>query len=404
VPSTAPIGEAGLLSSAAPPFAPVAAPEPPTRRVVELDGLRGVAIALVVFLHYVMRSSVLGSMIHHAAPPVWALLNISWCGVDLFFVISGFLIGGILLDHRASPTERRTFYLRRACRILPVYALLLLFCFTTLFAAPSFASYGSVPLYAYAFFIQNFWTLLGAHSMAFLDPTWSIAIEEQFYFVAPFVVPLLSMRTLRRVLVACIVVAPFLRWLSVLGVAGLSYWDFTLCRIDAPAMGVLGAVLVRDRNARFSLKGLLPALRRALPFLLAGIVLASQLMLVERPFRGELILYSAGISWLALTALATVLVVSQCPSSIAARIVRFPGLVHLGRRSYFIYLFHMPALWTARSLPFAQALLAASVLVLAMAELSWWCLEQPILRFGHRFGYDTLERETLPVPAPAALS
>lgn len=392
VPATlSPRGGGGVTPAiAAPDHGAVAAHEAPNRRVIELDGLRGLAIALVLLLHYVMRAPPAGQALRDATPRLWALLDLSWCGVDLFFVISGFLIGGILLDHRGSPALRKTFYLRRACRILPAYAMLLVFAFSTLFANPAPASSGTVPLYAYALFIHNFWTLAGAHVVAFLVPTWSIAIEEQFYLVAPFVVPLLSLRTLRRVLVACIVLAPLLRLLSVLGLVGVSFWDFTLCRLDAPAAGVLGALLVRDPDARLSMSRLLPIVRRALPLLLGGVVLASQLMLVTHPLRGDLVLFTAGISWLLLSALAMVLVVTHYPSSLMARIARSRWLVYLGRRSYFVYLFHMPALWALRGLPLRQLprIVVALTMILALAELSWRCIEHPILRLGHRLRYD----------------
>jgi peptidoglycan/LPS O-acetylase OafA/YrhL len=97
-------------------------PASPTKlgfRLPELDGLRGCAILLVVIWHYVSQPA------NPAPGTVLALLvqpfKIAWSGVDLFFVLSGFLIGGILLDHRSSPRYFKTFYIRRICRIFPLY-------------------------------------------------------------------------------------------------------------------------------------------------------------------------------------------------------------------------------------------------------------------------------------------
>src|SRR4051794_27800973 len=99
----------------------------PTRdsgRIAELDGLRGVAILLVVLFHYFVQhlQTQPGSL------PAYAMkyLSISWIGVDIFFVLSGYLLGGILMDRRASENYFRVFYLRRALRIFPLYMLFLL--------------------------------------------------------------------------------------------------------------------------------------------------------------------------------------------------------------------------------------------------------------------------------------
>jgi peptidoglycan/LPS O-acetylase OafA/YrhL len=88
-----------------------------TRRIPELDGLRGFAILIVVLLHYFYKPGV-------PAPPVFtrfqSLFRLGWTGVDLFFVLSGFLIGGILLNARDSPNYFKTFYIRRFFRIIPI--------------------------------------------------------------------------------------------------------------------------------------------------------------------------------------------------------------------------------------------------------------------------------------------
>src|SRR5436309_2859727 len=89
-------------------------------RLPELDGLRGIAILLVIMFHYMIVCLHFDATAMYCS--VW-FFQIGWSGVDLFFVLSGFLIGGILLDHRNASNMLKVFYVRRACRILPLYAV-----------------------------------------------------------------------------------------------------------------------------------------------------------------------------------------------------------------------------------------------------------------------------------------
>ena len=110
-------------------------------RIPELDGVRGLAISLVLVWHYLF--GVFAPPDNSVLAALWGLAALSWSGVDLFFVLSGFLIGGILLDHRDSPHYFRTFYIRRACRILPLYFLVVL----TFFVSASLPIAKSLPAF-----------------------------------------------------------------------------------------------------------------------------------------------------------------------------------------------------------------------------------------------------------------
>jgi peptidoglycan/LPS O-acetylase OafA/YrhL len=356
-----------------------------TARIAELDGLRGIAVAMVIFLHYVVRWQASRDVLQHIRP-LWGLLDLTWSGVDLFFVISGFLIGGILLDNRESPRLLRTFYVRRACRILPPYLLLVGLSFAPFFGGLSAASNSPIPFGAYLLLIQNWWTSAGVRPAHWLSPTWSVAIEEQFYLVAPLVVTMLSRRALVRVVLACITIAPLLRVAAVVGLIPVAPWDFTLARIDAPAFGVLGALLMRDAGSRAALQRHAVALRRSVPVLLVGWVALSQIRLLSW---GQAAGVTVGLSYLALMALVLVLVVQLGPESLAARIARTPALVRVGQRSYFLYLFHTPLIGVLAILPvplFVRVAVAVALLWM-LAEVSWRRIEEPILRLGRRLRY-----------------
>ena len=161
------------------------------KRVSQLDGVRGVAILLVLVWHYFGAQVVAEpkSILHYCTHA----LSLTWSGVDLFFVLSGFLIAGILLDHHNTSNYFRVFYLRRVCRIFPLYFLLLalFLCLsaTNLSTSPSFRwlLHDPFPIWSYATFTQNI--LMGARGgfgPHWLGITWSLAVEEQFYLFVPF--------------------------------------------------------------------------------------------------------------------------------------------------------------------------------------------------------------------------
>jgi peptidoglycan/LPS O-acetylase OafA/YrhL len=186
-------------------------------RIPELDGLRGIGIGLILVYHYLLLAILPapGSLLWYFQ----ASGRLAWTGVDLFFVLSGFLIGGILLDARESSNYFQVFYMRRFYRIVPLYAACLFIVLVlTRFILPlvspriHWVAVERIPSYAYALFIQNFWmakqNTLGAFGLAV---TWSLAIEEQFYLTLPILIRFFATRT-RLVLIGIgILAAPMLR-------------------------------------------------------------------------------------------------------------------------------------------------------------------------------------------------
>lgn len=365
-----------------------------------LDGLRGIAIAQVLIWHY------LGCQILPTFTPslLWLRQSVSlmWSGVDLFFVLSGFLITGILRDQKGSPHYWRTFYLRRACRILPLYLLLftgyaaalaldagLLPKLSWLFANP-------MPLFSYATFTQNiFMGLAHGTGANWMGVSWSLAVEEQFYLILPLLVYSLSTRRLALVLAAAVILAPALR-AAFPGYAALINAPF---KADPLCLGGLIALLVREPALIAKVSRHITKLQALFVILLLA---AAGMTFRVGPFSGldlQLGPFSA-ISLLLLSLLYSVmlLLVLLKPEAWYVRPLASRLLQWLGAVSYATYLFHqlisgalhallrgsIPVLESGSA---AAVTLLALVLTLLLAEISRRFFEGPILRWGHRFSY-----------------
>jgi len=198
--------------------------------IPELQGLRGIAVLSVVIYHCHPRLE--GTWVYRAS--LWG-----WAGVNLFFVLSGFLITTILLESRGKPHYFRNFYARRVLRIWPVYVLVLVVCYLNApwFIGPTvLEAIRTAPWWAYVLFLQNLFHLALPPA---IGPTWSLAIEEQYYFVwAPIVRLLARPWLLATVLSAALVVSPLFRtshfaWITP---------THTLTHLDGIAMGSLIAI------------------------------------------------------------------------------------------------------------------------------------------------------------------
>ena len=211
-------------------------------KIPQLDAIRGIAIVVVV-IHNLHGLNF---------PPLSLVTKYGWMGVDLFFVLSGFLITGILLDTNPSEHYFRNFYARRGLRIWPLYYAVLLFMFVIVpLLRPQDAGelfQRSTPWWSYLVFLQNF--LVSAPSLAAgpLGVSWSLAVEELFYLVWPFFVRYLSTERLQIIAWVVLLGSPGLR-LDFLARHWIIYSN-PFCRLDGLMAGALVAILVR--KSRFA--------------------------------------------------------------------------------------------------------------------------------------------------------
>jgi peptidoglycan/LPS O-acetylase OafA/YrhL len=383
-------------------------------RIRELDGLRGVAIAMVVIFHFFQGTLVArpGSALSY----LQAAARLSWTGVDLFFVLSGFLIGGILLDSRASTNYYSVFYKRRFFRIVPIYVVTLLL--TALLISLRLESESSpfkwlttegAPWYAYLTFTQNFWMAhagsVGSNGLAM---TWSLAVEEQFYLTVPLYIRALSRRWLARFLVVGICSAPLLRTLLLHfgSDSSIGIYTMMLCRSDALLLGVLAAVLLRDETWRERIRNAGVAFYICIPIFLLGLgILTTRAWNPAAPM-----LETIGYTWVAFFYVTILLFVLTRPDSRLTKLFRMKELCWLGTLAYGIYLFHTGVQYllfglilghgaTINSIPTFLVTVAAVPLTLLLAMLSWRYIEQPLIHMGRQTNFDFGAARPLEVPA-----
>jgi peptidoglycan/LPS O-acetylase OafA/YrhL len=359
-------------------------------RIPALDGLRGVAILLVLFCHGTSGLKSSSKLLAYLLVPG----RIAWSGVDLFFVLSGFLIGGILLDARDSPRYYSTFYLRRAYRILPLYALVLIV-FSIRFlvpfgtgAEPVLHAYKNVPWISYATFTQNIsMAVLASFGVNAMSITWSLAVEEQFYLTIPILIRKLTDSYLRIVLGLVIVAAPMLRIAFCLWAPHGSFVSYVLtpCRADALSLGVLTALLVRNRTSSQWIRENRNVLRLTTVVLFLGVVYLTH----RGGYEFSWFMATLGYSWLALFYTGCLLLAVTATEGLTKRLLESRILMQLGAIAYCTYLIHVTLIEACSRALGVQLLgdLAGISLTLLVAKLSLKFFEGPLIRQGHAYRY-----------------
>lgn len=332
------------------------------RYVPQLDGLRTIAVLLVIASHT-------------------AWIPSGYLGVDIFFALSGYLITTILLrEHAEGRWSLKAFYLRRARRLYPALLTLLILGlpFATLIAF-SMRHYVKSALIA-AVYLSDFATAHSVAALGALQHTWSLSVEEQFYLVWPLaLLGLLRLGGRTRWFTIGAVTAAMLVGLSVLSASAL-YLPFT--RGGDVLVGCMLALALQNR----------PLARPGIVSSVSAAALAAVVVLA--PDAGQ---PRAGLACALAALAATGLIAGLVHGGFLARCLSWKPLVWVGRRSYGVYLFHLPLLLLIvgpASAPHRSVrILAADVLAsVALAALSYRLIELPFLRRN---------RLSVPTPPPA---
>ncbi len=384
---------------------------PSSRYIAPLDGLRGIAIAAVFLYHEDLFAG--PTSVTALDRGVHAIAALGWAGVDLFFVLSGYLITGILIDAKGTANYFRTFYARRVLRIFPAYYAFLALYF---FVRPHLpvghypAVDPGVQLWSWDY-TSN--VLVAIHGWTAtpktIDHFWSLAVEEQFYFAWPLLVFALPRRWLT---VACLALT-----LSALGTRvafiGAEHWDAARvlmpARIDSFAVGGLLALAMRAPTG--------PTLLAKWAWPCAGVA-------------GALIPGLYWVPWMRFEALATITLAiavlsgaliaaaaTASPRSTVYRVLGAGPLPFVGRYSYALYIVHQPVILGLLSLGVRPTIVhaiggsvmsqriafgaIAGAVSLAAALASWYLLERPCLALKRHFRYGSVPSDADDAQVPA---
>ena len=351
------------------------------RHTPALDGLRGLAIVLVMWSHFVT----VGGLVDDSNAG-FRLLRGGFVGVDLFFVLSGFLITGILLDApKTTGSYFRVFYLRRAVRIFPLYYAILIGVFLTRPAGPDSPAW-------YWLFASNLGATLKSDWLVSpkgvsLSHFWSLAVEEQFYLVWPLLVRFLNRRSLEKTCMGLLVIAPVIHFTLHFSGNPVGAYLFTGTRLNTLAAGALLAIVFRDRERWRIWMSWAPQVGLAAAAIsVLGLIFPVQISLV--PF--------APLLWGAL------LMLVMQPLSRISQVFSGRILVAFGKYSYGLYLLHYlfdPWLkdvlypkWIVGiagngGASVALFMIVATILTFSAALLSWNLLEKPFLSLKRHFRY-----------------
>lgn len=338
-------------------------------RIPQLDAVRGLAVLLVL-----VHNTDIYPSLH-----LGLIAANGWMGVDLFFVLSGFLITGILVDTKNSEGYFRNFYARRCLRIWPLYYSCLLFMFVVVpILRPSEAQTifeaRSSPWWAFPLFLQNFLLPVPTMATGLLGVTWSLAVEEQFYLAWPLVVRFCSESQLRKIAIAVICISPALRYY--LSLHHVDIYSNTFCRLDGLMAGALLALVVRSPSF---------VSEKFLTRAWITLFVSAPLALLVDTLHARWIVFSL----VALASVSFVYLALFSQQKWLRGVLTNRLLIYTGTISYGMYLLQKIPLDVVKAFHLDQhqylALPITAAATYLMAAMSWNLLEKPFLRLKRLF-------------------
>ena len=407
---------------------------PHESRIPALDGLRGIAILLVMQYHFWGLAFGLSGQLNTSGldGAIEDVSSIGWSGVDLFFVLSGFLITGILFDAKNGDSFFRAFYARRILRIVPVcygffiFILVVAPWLPTLSQVARVDEFRDIQLWFWTFNVNIASSIkpLDVEVPLVYSHLWSLSVEEQFYLLWPFVVFALGRRGLMGLCVVLVATAFLFRYALTAGFAE-DFFQINApgvlmpARMDTLALGAFIALALRG--------GELARLRRFAPAVVL-ISVATLAIIFSRndglsTFSIEVERYGYS-AYAFLYAAILVIVLSSAGSTLWRRALTSPFLSAFGRYSYAMYIVHLlVGFWLANRFvkwdltpTFGGSQVptnilfsvVATIITFAIAWMSWRVVEQPFLRLKSRFAYrrdagDNAREEEAPATAAAGV-
>ena len=377
--------------------------------VPALDGVRGFAVLLVMAQHFIA--------LEQSAPPSMLVRLVAasgWVGVDLFFVLSGFLITGILIDASGHGLlALRPFYARRVLRILPPFFALMIGLLIVANFAPSIDPEGARAIVDHQWWQWTFLTNVrlvntGDWSVfPYSSHLWSLAIEEQFYTLWPLVVLTASPRTVGAIGVAGVVGALLCRvyFLHSSFASPIAALVLLPSRVDELSLGALIALMIRSTSALGKLAPVVTRLGRGpLPLALFLCVSFAVTALTVSQQSTMRVAYGPGLTAVALSAallIAAIVVTNgqRGDDSVLQRWFSQAWLRRVGLYSYTLYLVHYPLITLARRIGVREIFgvhhlaadavlgLVVGMLSFVIAAVSWRYIEQPALSLRRKFPY-----------------
>lgn len=360
-----------------------------------IDGLRGFAVLMVVWFHASYFSYELNPVDYHGFTQIYYYLSIlGETGVDLFFVLSGFLITGILIDTAEDEHKFKNFYIRRSLRIFPLYYAVL-FLFIIYVSVSQGYEILDLRLIAHIFYVQNWSYEHNVDSFMLLNHTWSLAVEEQFYLIWPVLFLTIYKRSVKHIVFLCLTLT-IMSWVLRFSLSGFEYYkqaySMTICRLDNLTLGALLSVFCVHYRDKVSENYALFRISAIVSFILILITLfSSTTVMIAHNLQIKIGLTFFSIFYVCL--LAYLFLADE--QNLLKQFFSLTLLRKVGKVSYGMYIFHSPILLLIAQnifqyeLPYWHAhlllLFAGGGLSYLFAALSYKFYEKPFLKLKEKY-------------------